>query len=133
MIGTWLQWKPVEGLQSKYQLVKVTFDCDGLAIILASSETSSELFLQFKSPFSFRTTDEGKRLKLLNRLNEKFGDDFVRTSSLFMVYESEYLKWINDETYYMYENQNLYHFVILTDNEVLEILSPLHPVTNMNK
>lgn len=46
---------------------------------------------------------------------------------MFKVVKSEYLEWFGQETYNMYNDYSIVHYVFLTCNDILEVLSTYEP------
>ena len=123
----WKKWIPIEGVSKDLNLSSITFDNNGLLIKLCGQLDKEELEVSYESVFSFRSTDEGRRLNLLNTLSEKYGKDFYKTWSMFKVEFSPYINWLNKETYGIYESYDIEHHVYITSNDILEVITAQTP------
>lgn len=79
------------------------------------------------SIYTYRFTDEGCFLKSLYYLTKQYGESFIQSTSLFKVENSNYLQWFKEESYDAWGVENFEHYVIYTQNDVLEVLSPYPP------
>lgn len=124
----WVKWVPLEGLPFKMYLESLIDDKDGISLLLTSKDGSNKVQIFFEgSVLSYRNTDEGRRLKTLNFLDEKYGKDFYTTWSMFKISNSAYLDWFEQETYKIYGDYNIVHYVFLTCDDVVEVLSTYEP------
>lgn len=124
----WIKWNPVDKISQRLDFISFSYDENGILIRLRDLSTNSSVDLRYESVFSFRNTDEGRRLKLLNTLSKNYGDSFYKEWSIFKVEFSEYTKWLNEETYGMYENYEIEHHVYITSNDILEIVTAHEPI-----
>lgn len=127
-MGKWVPWQPHDKIGAKLDLVSFLFDENGIFIRLRDLDTSEDYELKYDSVFSFRNSDEGRRLRLLNTLSEIYGDRFYKEWSIFKVESSDYLKWFHEETYGMYESYDIEHHVYITSNDILEIVTAHAPI-----
>ena len=74
-----------------------------------------------------------KRLKTLNELEQKYGKDYYSKWSFFKVSNSPYKRWLNDESYDIYAEYNLEHYVFLTTEDIFEVISTYSPDISMKK
>lgn len=127
MIETWTKWEP-KNLPSKIYLKKLIDDKNGLTLEFNDELGTTIISVEFENQVvSYRNSDEGKRLKTLEFLNEKYGKIFYSEWSFFKVANSLYLKWLNDETYDIYADYNINHYVFLTGNDIIDVLSSYPP------
>lgn len=71
---------------------------------------------------SYRNTDEGTLLRTLEHLHKHDGVDFFGDWTLFQVTDSNYLKWIAEESENMYEKiYDIQHYVFLTSHDVIRV------------
>lgn len=119
----WTKWNPIDSISQRLDFISFLYDENGILIRLRDLASNSDFELRYESVFSFRNTDEGRRLKLLSVLTENYGDAFYKEWSIFKVESSEYIEWLNEETYGMYEHYETEHHVYITPNDILEILT----------
>ncbi|HMM19099.1 MAG TPA: hypothetical protein PKA10_00075 [Selenomonadales bacterium] len=127
MSDEWIKWIPWEGLPSKMYLERFVDDKSGISFLMTGKDGSQIQIVFDGSVLSYRNTDEGRRLKTINFLEQKYGKEFYATWSMFKVVKSEYLEWFGQETYNMYNDYSIVHYVFLTCNDILEVLSTYEP------
>lgn len=77
---------------------------------------------------SFRCSDEGRRIKTINDLDKVYGLDFYKNQNYFIIENSEYIKRFNEETYDIYKNFNIVHYVFILSDDIIDILSTFPPI-----
>ena len=128
MTEKWAKWEPIEGIPTKMFIEKLVDDKNGTLLVFKSEDENVTIQVLFEdSILSLRSTDEGRRLKTINLLDEKYGTDFYTKWTFFKVTNSDYVEWFNQETYDMYAAYNIGHYVFLTPDDVVEILSTYEP------
>lgn len=128
MTEEWAKWEPLEGIPSKMYIEKLVDDKNGTLLVFKSEDENDTIQVLFEdSILSLRSTDEGRRLKTITFLEEKYGTDFYAKWTFFKVTNSTYVEWFNQETYDMYTSYNIGHYVFLTPDDVVEILSTNEP------
>jgi hypothetical protein len=128
LIEEWKKWIPSKELSLKMYIEKVIDDKKGLQLFCQSKDEKITIKICFENfVLSYRNTDEGRRLKMLKFLTEKYGKEFYAEWSFFKVINSTYIEWFNQETYNMYSDYNIEHYVFLTCDDVVEVLSTYEP------
>lgn len=128
MAEQWIKWEPLEGLPQKMYLERMIDDKNGISLKFKSESDDISIQVIFEdSVLSLRNTDEGRRLKTLDFLVNTHGKDFSSKWSLFKVTDSSYVKWFNEESFGIYADYNVEHYVFLTPNDVFEVLSTYAP------
>lgn len=131
MMEEWTKWEPLEGISSKMHIEKLVDDKNGTVLLFKHENENITLKVVFEhSTLSLRSTDEGRRLKTINFLDEKYGTEFYTKWTFFRVNNSNYVEWFNQETYNMYDAYNIVHYVFLTPDDVIEILSTYEPIVS---
>jgi len=64
---------------------------------------------------------------MLEFLDQHYGGDFYSKWPLFKVKNSNYLKWFHKESNNIYELDTVEHYVFITSDDVVEILSKYPP------
>lgn len=124
----WIKWEPLKCISSKMYIEKLIDDENGILLVLKSEDKKKTFKVIFVDPIlSLRSTDEGRRLKTINFLEGKYGTDFYDQWTFFRVINSGYVEWFNQETYNIYAIYDIRHYVFLTSNDVVEILSTYEP------
>lgn len=129
MKEVWKKWLPIELTRDMYKACysEVT-DIDGIEIDLVFNDTGDLLKIKFEnSVLAYQNVDEGKRIKMLNYLSDNYAKEFYAEWTLFIVENSSYLKWFHDESMGIYKDENVCHYVLLTENDVVDILSVFEP------
>ena len=107
---------------------KLVNDKNGTLLVFKSQDDNDTIQVIFQnSILSLRSTDEGRRLKTINFLEEKYETDFYAKWTFFKVANSTYVEWFNQETYDIYTSYNIEHYVFMTSDDVVEILSTYEP------
>ena len=103
----WHKWEPTPKITGNYKIGDFGFTYDGFKVIVEHRESKQTVEVLFEGSIqAFRSTDEGRRLKLGYDLRAKYGADFLRYWSFFKVERSEYLEWISEQSY---ENSDGHH------------------------
>lgn len=71
-------------------------------------------------------TDEGDLLKSLNYWSEEYGDDFF-TWPIYTSNNSSFVKWFNEVSCEKFADKHLEHYVFITDDDIIELISPITP------
>lgn len=71
---------------------------------------------------SFRVTDEGDLLKMLDELNGQM------TTGIYIVGESNYLSWFNEQSFSIHDDESINHYLIVTGDDVIDVLSSVSPM-----
>ena len=134
MLEKWNRWEPIEGIPEKMTMESLCFDKNGTLIVLESEDGDTKVHILFEdSVLSLRNTDEGRRLKTINFLENMYGTDYYTSWTLFKVTNSTFVEWFNEETYNIYADYNIEHYVFLTSDEVVEVLSTYSPSVKVFK
>ena len=134
MLEQWNRWEPIEGIPEKMTMESLCFDKNGTLIVLESEDGGTKVQILFEdSVLSLRNTDEGRRLKTINFLEKMYGTDYYTSWTLFKVTNSTFVEWFNEETYNIYADYNIEHYVFLTSDEVVEVLSTYSPSVKVYK
>ena len=101
-------------------LLCMTYDGNGLKIVL-SDFLNQEIEILFKYPMDYRNGFDGILL------NDYFiFDDSYKGKNIYIVNNSRYLNWFKEMTYDQYLNPT--HYRVITDHEVIEIISCEEPL-----
>jgi len=114
------KWIPVSDLPNELYLKELHQDSEGFRLFF-KGKNSNEKILQivFDMPLVYRNLDEGDYLQTIG--------PGVNGWSLFVVHNSEYLAWFNNESQGIHEKQNVIHYAIYTPNDCIDILSAYPP------
>ncbi|WP_070121269.1 hypothetical protein [Bacillus marinisedimentorum] len=124
----WERWIPIKGLPSRLYNDTFIDNKEGIILEFSDENDKKKILVKFdEGVLSYRNTDEGSLLKKLNYLDQQYGTDFYSEWTLFKVKNSEYIKWFLEESSGIYEPNQLEHYVFLTPNDVIEILTTYTP------
>ncbi len=130
----WIKWEPISGLKGNYNINLVLNDPKTFKIILSDYDNpKSQVIITFEeSVASYRDTDETYRYKLICDLGEKYGKEFYINWGLFKVKNSNYIKWLSEQSYGISDHFECnHHFAILGVNCVLDIIASYEPKVEM--
>jgi hypothetical protein len=120
----WERWVPLDDIPSTIYNDMFLDGKDGVILEFSDENCERKVVVNFEGGvLSYRNTDEGSLLETLNYLDQHYGTDFYSNWSLFKVKNSEYLNWFHKESCGIYESEEVEHYVFLTPNDVIEILS----------
>ena len=125
----WVKWEPISDLYEKYDLISFDYNINGLKITLLDEiKKESKIQLKFKNSIdSCRVTYENNREKIFFALKDKYGSSFYLKWTFFKVHNSEYLKWLSDESYTVTDYFNLTHFCIISSESIIDIIASYEP------
>jgi len=105
-------------------LVNFRYSSGALKITLSSTQENKmdEIQIVFDWVHSFRITDEGDLLKLQDDLSGQMLTGF------YVVEGSEYLSWFNNQSYNIHNNDNIVHYLIVTSDDAIDVLSSVKPL-----
>jgi hypothetical protein len=128
----WEKWEPIKDLPTKVLLQDFGFDDEGLFTKVFSRQDDKHIVKVLFDGYimSYRDTDESSMQKTINMIIEEYGEDFLNWS-FFKVKNSDYLKWLHEQTYNIYIDMDVQHFVIATCDEFIEILATYEPTVTM--
>jgi hypothetical protein len=122
----WIKWVPAAGLANKYYISEVYRNIDaGFSVKLIESGNGKKgITLVFpESVWCYRSSGGGITPDNVFILNSPQPKDWP----LFKIENSDYLKWIEEESEGLYEGWGLQHFCIITDDEIFDIISTYEP------
>lgn len=103
---------------SEIQLESINYN---LAILsLSLIRPNEKITLAFEWIYSFRVTDEGDLLKMLEHF------DGQMTTGIYKVENSSYLEWFHDQSENIHD-EVIEHYLIVTIDEVIEVLASVEP------
>nr|WP_282551282.1 hypothetical protein [Providencia stuartii] len=106
---------PLSGIQ----LRSIKYDRAVLSLSLIKPD--EELSLIFEWIYSFRVTDEGDLLKMLDHFNGQM------TTGVYKVKNSSYLEWFHEQSENIHDDI-IEHYLIVTLDEVVEVLAAVEPI-----
>jgi hypothetical protein len=126
----WTQWKPLENLANEYYIKSITIAGKEFKILLGDARADSpDVCVSYTDYFisEFRSNSETFRLSTISYLDEKYGGKFYSEWTFFKIENSEYLKWLSEQSYGISDDCRLIHFCILTDDEFFDFIASDEP------
>ena len=122
----WEKWKPLREFPDKIWLESLLQDRNGLKIQFESENDKKIDIIFGNTALSCRITDEGDMLQSINYWSEEYGDDFF-TWPLYKSNNSSFVKWFNEESCKKFADKNIEHFVFITEDDIVEVISTIAP------
>lgn len=125
----WTRWEPINNLDEKYYVETIIDNSDGFKIVLSSAKDfERKIQIHFKdSVKAYRRTNETFSLQTVHFLDENYEEDFYGKWSFFKVANSEYLEWLNKQSFGISETFNFTHFCILGSDDMIDIAANYEP------
>ncbi|RTY57547.1 hypothetical protein EKL29_10800 [Pantoea sp. YU22] len=92
-----------------------------LTFSLFDGGVKSDFLVTFEWIHSFRVTDEGDLLKMQDDLNGQM------ITGIYTVEGSHYLSWFNEQSANIHDEGSINHYLIVTGDDVIEVLSSVSP------
>jgi hypothetical protein len=83
--------------------------------LFSDPSSNFDVVIKFDSHLMYRVSDESYRLKRTSELSEF---SFVMKAE-----ESSFIDWFHDESLNIYNKDRIYHFLILSSDDVIDVLS----------
>jgi hypothetical protein len=130
----WIIWdSQIENFPDKIYLDNLTDNKDGLVLNFSNEDGDKTIKIIFEdSVMSYRNNDESYMLRTINYVSEVYGSSFMKKNSIFIVENSPYIEWFNSESYDIYKDYDLRHFVFMTPNDIVEVISTYPPKITLN-
>jgi hypothetical protein len=132
----WIRWNPIGGLAKKYYLDSILYKERELIILLAEekNERNKVQVIFNNSIKSYKHTEETSTLKTISDIDEKYGGDFYAYWTFFKIQNSDYLKWILEQSLETsYDKLALFHFSFITPISILDVISKSDPLVELIK
>lgn len=125
----WIQWLPVDGLAKKYFADEILDGMDGFKIMLTDpAEEDKKVNIIFEdSVRAYRSTDESLRQETIRFIDNKYGTRFYAECTFFKVRNSEYIKWIEKQSYGVFDTEKLTHFSIIAMDSIIDVIATYEP------
>lgn len=116
------KWLPIEGIPKKLYCEGIHDDYEGFRVLLKEEDSQSLVVrLTFETVLAYRNIDESYLLRTVDNINSP-GE-----STLYIVENSLWVKWLHEESYGTLEGKNITHYAIYTPNDCLDILAEHEP------
>lgn len=113
-----IKWESrITDFPNTIHILGVYDDFEGFRIVVRGDNNSLYKF-KFENYLAYRNADEGARLKSLQLFPTN-----SREWCLFKSYQSDFIEWIVTESNGIYTIDQITHYIFMTPNDVIEILS----------
>ena len=122
MKNRYKKWYPLENIPVHLYCEGLHDDYEGFRILLRGDDpTSPVLRISFSPSLAYRNIDEGDLLRTI------YGIPDLGASSLFMVENSTWLEWFQEESHGIHDGEDIMHYAIYTANDCIDVLSAFDP------
>lgn len=123
-----IKWVPAEFVNNSiYNIKSIVDNFNGLTIILECRNTSELLSIKWSSMVeSYRCSTEEARFRFISDEWQAIRNEFPDWS-FFKAIDSSYIKWVNEESGNLIDEKILNHYIIITSDYVLDIVSSHKP------
>jgi len=90
--------------------------------LLLTNDNGSRVKISFDWFYDFRVIDEGDAINMLNCFNGEL------VLGIYTLTDSQYLKWFHEQSVMMHLKENVVHYIIVTVNDIVEVLSCEKPL-----
>ncbi len=119
-----VKWEPIEKIEKEMYLEGLHDDWEGFRLLLRGVEKSSGMLrITFDPAWSYRYIDEGDYLKSLGELSKYIDGAWP----LYIVENSKYIEWFNEESLGMHKDDDIVHYAIYTPVDLVDVLSAFPP------
>lgn len=125
----WIKWEPISHLAANYYVESISESLDGFFLILFNSENRQDkVMVKFtRSVDSFRRTTETFTYLTIDSLDDRYGANFYVNWAFFKIKNSQYLKWMNEQSYGISEERNFMHFCFLAVDSIVDVIANYEP------
>lgn len=118
------KWQPIDNIPDRLYLEGLYDDYEGFRLLLRSENSQEGIIrIRFDAHLAYRNTDESERLQTLNNHIQLCGH-----WPLFIVEESDFTEWLIVESYVIRNATDIVHYMIVTPNDIVDVLSVEAPV-----
>lgn len=130
----WMKWEPLQGIPQTFRLKN--FNCNEGILTLSVQDKESDsapiLDIHFDNFLALRIAHRGDKKADSYDLDEtvivmKSEPEYEYKWSLFIIKNSSYVEWFQEESAGIYEGIDIIHYLIRTPNEMFEILDTGEP------
>ncbi|MBO0466622.1 hypothetical protein JZO73_03640 [Enterococcus plantarum] len=124
MLERWYEYDDSNIPIDTYEVSEIVQNLEGTIIKLVGKENNIDVIFGFVD--SLRITDEGRRIRTYNEVAgiQKYRENFVG-NPIYKVEQSKYVEWIEKESGGFCGDVE--HYVIITENDLIDIISTFPP------
>lgn len=122
-IEQWTKWVPYgESLGKKYTKKNLVLDKNFKILAENESREAKDILINFSEGVSvFRVTDIAYCSSILQTIDRAYGKNFHQKWTFFKVINSEYVKWLYEESLQIV-NLNTNHYVFVFTNYIVDVV-----------
>lgn len=117
-----------DNLPQNAYIIGLQDNSNGLSIFIGDDDKKEEVVteINFKYPEAYMNIDEGCRLTLLDNLPPP------PLCTIYKIENSKFLEFFHRENKYLYVGfKNITHYLILTSDDCIDVLSEVEPTVNL--
>jgi hypothetical protein len=136
MAEQWVRWEPIKGLSNKYFIEYLSADYERLDLILSDAykiKNNVRIVYAFYPGLHQRVNKKFKEQRL-ELLHARYGKEFFDTWTFFKVNNSEYSKWLSEQSDTISDSYQLRHFAFVCANSIVDVFSSYEPeITELSR
>ena len=101
---------------------------DGSLRVTVADAAGVTFQIGFPGVQAFRLSDEGDRLEFVYELSSQHKKPFAL---VYEVRDSSFISWLNDESNGIWASQPKQHYVIVTNNDIIDVIARMEPGISM--
>lgn len=127
MSEQWVKWEPIKNLSPKYFEESFSDNKNGLKFILVDANNKKKRTAIECISDSYLKRNQEFRQATINFLNKYYGSKFHSEWTFFKIINSKYIEWLFEESFGTSKNFPLIHFLLLTENSIIDIITKGEP------
>ena len=118
-------WIPASNLTGKVIIEEIVDSDEGLSIFIRTLDNEENRYRILFDPYvAYRNMDEGFRTKTFSEVGGFDG-------SLYLIDNSNWLRWLHEESLGYYRDWEIKHYFIVTSADCLDVLSEFEPTVEV--
>lgn len=128
----WTRWEPTQDLSARFVIDALTLSHDGLIVKLSAENSTKKIEIIFDDSLDgHRYTNESFCFKIFSDLSDRYGTEFYRSWSFFIITNSEYVQWLSQKSFGYAGEFSFKHFCIVGDDDILDIVARYQPTVRI--
>jgi len=129
----WIRLEQAVIPEGQFIVTSMIQNLEGAKIVLDDENTVVEIFFD-GIPSLIRVATEGIRMRTWSEVQLKYQNKFFFQNRFFyQVQNSKLSKWAMEESCNFYEEDQLIHYCIVTNDEIIDVLSAFKPMVKVSK